>query len=93
MLETGGTGVPGGSGVANDWTLVKELQSRGEFDGLPRIMAAGGLTPQSVGQVVREIRPFAVDVSSGVENSFGEKSAEKIGEFIRAVEKADAECN
>ena len=88
VLETADTGVPGGSGVANDWGLVKELQSRGEFDGLPAIVAAGGLTPETVGQVVREIQPWAVDVSSGVEVEFGEKSEAKIRAFIDAVARA-----
>src|SRR2546421_2724798 len=78
VLETAGTGVPGGSGVANDWPLVKELQSRGEFGGLPPVIAAGGLTPETVAQVVRDIQPWAVDVSSGVESEFGKKSPEKI---------------
>ena len=85
VLETAGTGVPGGSGVANDWPLVKELQSRGEFENLPKIIAAGGLTPETVGDVVREIRPWAVDVSSGVESALGEKSEAKMTRFIEAV--------
>jgi phosphoribosylanthranilate isomerase len=85
VLETANTGVPGGSGIANDWGRVKELQSRGEFENLPRLIAAGGLTPQTVADVVRDIRPWAVDVSSGVEESFGEKSEQKIRDFIRAA--------
>ena len=89
VLDTANTGVPGGSGVANDWPLVRELLTRGEFEGLPPLIAAGGLTPQTVGQVVRDIRPFAVDVSSGVESAFGEKSEEKIAEFIRAAGDGD----
>src|SRR5205814_7099367 len=89
VLETAGTGVPGGSGVANDWPLVKELQSRGEFENLPKIIAAGGLTPETVADVVREIRPWAVDVSSGVESGFGEKSEEKIDAFLREVTSSE----
>ena len=89
VLDTANTGVPGGSGVANDWPLVRELLTRGEFEGLPPLIAAGGLTPQTVGPVVRDIRPFAVDVSSGVESAFGEKSEEKIAEFIRAAGDGD----
>ena len=88
VLETAGTGVPGGSGVANDWPLIKDLQSRGEFDGLPPIIAAGGLTPETVGEVVREIQPWAVDVSSGVESEFGKKSPDRIDAFMRAVHEA-----
>jgi phosphoribosylanthranilate isomerase len=90
VLETAGTGVPGGSGVANDWGLVKELQTRGEFANLPSVIAAGGLTPESVGDVVRQIRPYAVDVSSGVESAFGEKTEGKMAQFIDAVHRADA---
>ena len=89
VLETAGTGVPGGSGIANDWGLVKELQSRGEFANLPNIIAAGGLTPESVGDVVRQIRPYSVDVSSGVESAAGEKSEAAIAQFIDAVRAAD----
>jgi phosphoribosylanthranilate isomerase len=89
VLETAKTSQPGGTGVANDWGLVRELQTRGEFDGLPPIIAAGGLTPQTVGAVVREIRPYAVDVCSGVEAARGEKDERKIAEFIEAVREAD----
>ena len=90
ILETAGTGQPGGTGKANDWTTVREHQARGSFDGLPGIVAAGGLTPETVGDVVRAVRPWAVDVSSGVEESLGKKSAEKIEAFVEAVRRADA---
>jgi phosphoribosylanthranilate isomerase len=58
------------------------------LDGI-RLIAAGGLTPESVGQVVRDVRPFAVDVSSGVEEPAGVKSEEKIHRFIAAVREAE----
>jgi phosphoribosylanthranilate isomerase len=90
VLETANTGQAGGSGVANDWATVREAQAAGAFDGLPSIVAAGGLTPESVGAVVREIRPFAVDVSSGVEEVRGRKSAARVEAFVRAVREADA---
>lgn len=90
VLETAGTAQAGGTGVANDWRTVREHQSRGGFDGLPPIIAAGGLTPQSVGPVVRDVRPWAVDVSSGVEESPGRKSAKKIAAFVAAVQDADS---
>jgi phosphoribosylanthranilate isomerase len=88
VLDTGGTAHLGGSGVANDWALINDLQLRGEFKDLPNMIAAGGLTPATVGNVVREIRPWAVDVSSGVESAFGEKSEAKIAEFIRQASAA-----
>lgn len=89
VLETAATGVPGGSGVENDWDLVRRHQRLGTFDDAPPIIAAGGLTPENVGEVVRTIRPWAVDVSSGVEVSKGIKSPERIAEFIAAVRGAE----
>ena len=90
VLETAGTGQAGGSGVANDWATVRAAQAAGAFDGLPPIIAAGGLTPESVGGIVREIRPYAVDVSSGVEEARCQKSAARMEAFVRAVRDADA---
>src|SRR5206468_3125749 len=53
VLETGGTKEAGGTGVANDWALVRELKDSGAFEGLPPIIAAGGLKPDTVAAVVR----------------------------------------
>ncbi len=88
VLETAAA-APGGTGVANDWDYIRHCRSRGMFDGLPPLIAAGGLTPGTVGAVVRSLRPWAVDVSSGVEISRGVKSAERIEAFIKAVWQAD----
>jgi phosphoribosylanthranilate isomerase len=82
-------GVPGGSGIANDWSQVRELQRARRLDGLGALIAAGGLNPTNVGDVVRLLHPFAVDVSSGVESAKREKSPEKIAAFVRAVREAD----
>ena len=90
VLETAATAEAGGTGVANDWPAVREHQARGAFDGLPPIIAAGGLTPETVGLVVRDVRPWAVDVSSGVELTRGVKSPEKMAAFVAAVRDADA---
>ena len=86
LLETatGGAG-SGGTGVANDFAGLAAMKQAGDFAGLPPIIAAGGLTPENVGGVVRALRPYAVDVSSGVELVKRQKSAEKIEAFIRAV--------
>ncbi|MGA2584073.1 MAG: phosphoribosylanthranilate isomerase [Tepidisphaeraceae bacterium] len=89
ILETADTGVPGGSGVANDWEAIAALQSEGTFEGLPPLILAGGLTPENVGDIVRRFKPFAVDVSSGVESGRRQKDREKIEAFIKAVHKAD----
>ena len=86
LLETASTGpARGGTGVANDFPALHALQSAGQFAGLPPIIAAGGLTPANVGEVVRLMRPFAVDVSSGVESAPRDKSAKKMEAFVRAV--------
>jgi phosphoribosylanthranilate isomerase len=91
VLETARTGnATGGTGVANDWGAVRHHLSEGHLEGLPSIIAAGGLTPATVGEVIRSIRPYAVDVSSGVEGETrGQKSVERIEAFVREVREAD----
>ncbi len=86
VLETAGT--TGGSGKSNNWDLIAHHRQRGDFIGLPPLIAAGGLNPENVTEVVKTLRPWAVDVSSGVESSPGKKSAEKIDAFVRAVDAA-----
>jgi phosphoribosylanthranilate isomerase len=79
------TAAAGGSGVANDWDAISK--QRLDFPWI----AAGGLTPSTVGDIVRRLRPWAVDVSTGVEDpgAPGEKSPELIRKFIAAVRDAD----
>jgi phosphoribosylanthranilate isomerase len=89
VLET--AGAAGGNGKANDWQAVRHHRQRGDLVGLPALIAAGGLTVESVGAVVRDLRPWAVDVSSGVESSPGRKSADKMASFIHAVRDAERE--
>jgi phosphoribosylanthranilate isomerase len=88
VLETA-SAHPGGSGMENDWEAVHQAIQQGAFAGLPPIIAAGGLTPTNVADVVRRISPWAVDVSSGVEESFGIKSAQKIEAFVKAVRETE----
>ena len=88
VLEPAHTGLAGGSGITNDWTTIRRQFDKGNFGMLPFIVA-GGLTPETVGEVVRTLRPWAVDVSSGVEESKGIKSATKVEAFISAVREAD----
>ncbi len=87
LLETPGT--TGGSGIENDWETVIATRDTGIFDGLPPIIAAGGLRPDTVAAVIRRLRPFAVDVSSGIESAPGIKSIEKMTAFAAAVRSAD----
>lgn len=72
----------GGAGQKFDWSLVPRMLP------LP-IVVAGGLTAGNVGVAIRQLRPWAVDVSSGVELAKGIKDAEKIAAFVAAVRKAD----
>ena len=78
----------GGSGRSFDHALLRDLA--GDPGARPLVLS-GGLDEQGVGQAVRALRPWAVDVSSGVETAPGVKSAEKIRGFIQAVRRADAE--
>jgi phosphoribosylanthranilate isomerase len=73
----------GGAGQVFDWSLVPAKLS------LP-ILLAGGLTAENVGGAIRQLKPWAVDVSSGVEMAKGIKDAAKIAAFIAAVKNADA---
>ena len=77
----------GGQGVEAEWDAVAGLSA----DQIARLTLAGGLTPDNVGEIVRGFRPFAVDVSSGVEDDDGRKSFEKMSAFVDAVRQADAE--
>jgi len=83
LLETPVAGHAGGTGVANDFDRIEQLTKAGAFAGLPPVVISGGLTPDNVGDVVRRLRPYAVDVSSGIEAEFGKKSAEKMAAFVR----------
>jgi phosphoribosylanthranilate isomerase len=75
----------GGTGNSFDWSVAREAKQYG------RIFLSGGLTPENVGDAVRQVRPFAVDVCSGVEASPGKKDAARVREFIRTVKEASQE--
>ena len=86
-------GHAGGTGQAFDWEMLAKLLKQGLWDGLPRLILAGGLTPSNVGEAIRMLRPYAVDVSSGVESSKGVKDIGMIRAFCRNVSMADGKLN
>jgi phosphoribosylanthranilate isomerase len=75
---------PGGHGVAFDWSLLKALDPALSF------MLSGGLTCESVAAAIAAVRPFGVDVSSGVETAPGQKDARLIATFIANARAAHA---
>ena len=74
----------GGRGVRPDWARASRATQHG------RLILAGGLTPENVGDAIRAVRPYGVDVSSGVESSRGVKDPALILAFLQAVREAEA---
>lgn len=75
----------GGSGRRFDWDLVAGARDAGALDGAGPLILAGGLTVHNVAAAVRRIRPWGVDVSTGVEEAPGIKNPEKIARFIASA--------
>jgi phosphoribosylanthranilate isomerase len=82
LLDAYVEGMHGGTGAVFDWALIPKTLS------LP-VVLSGGLTPENVAAAVRAVRPWAVDVSSGVEQSKGIKDAAKIAAFVTGVRNAE----
>lgn len=81
LLDSHEPGAPGGTGQAFDWNRIPIL---------PRpLVLAGGLGPRNVHRAVQQVRPWAVDVSSGVETEPGVKNARKMNEFISEAKRED----
>jgi phosphoribosylanthranilate isomerase len=89
LLESGETKEAGGTGVVNDFERIRECQERGAFEGFPPVIVAGGLRPETVRSVVEMLRPWAVDVSSGVERAAGMKDQEMVRRFIEEARSAN----
>ncbi len=85
LLDTHDSALRGGTGKTFDWSLARAAKRFGS------VILAGGLTPENVAQAVREVRPYAVDVASGVESAPGIKDATKLRAFLAEVRKVDQE--
>jgi phosphoribosylanthranilate isomerase len=81
LLDAHVPGSPGGTGTTFDWKMVPVSRR------MPVILA-GGLTPQNVAEAIRRVRPWAVDVSGGVESAKGVKDPARVTAFIEAVRQA-----
>lgn len=87
LVDSGGGSKPGGTGKTFDWSksgpILENIKARGN------VVAAGGLTPDNVCTALDILKPWGVDVVSGVEASPGKKDREKVRAFVRAVRAAD----
>jgi len=90
VLDTAYGPSRGGTGQSFNWNWIAEAREAGELEGLPPIILAGGLTPENVAEAIRIARPYAVDVSSGVEvaGKPGVKDPIKMRDFIQAAKGA-----
>jgi phosphoribosylanthranilate isomerase len=88
LLDSGNSRQPGGTGHTFDWKKARGLGERMGKDGL-KLVVAGGLTPENVGEAIEVLKPWGVDVASGVEAQPGKKDAEKVRAFVKAVREKD----
>jgi phosphoribosylanthranilate isomerase len=83
LLDAAGTGQYGGTGKRADWAVARRAAKS------HRIILAGGLTPENVADAIRFVRPYGVDVASGVESRPGKKDHGKLRAFFAEVERAE----
>ncbi len=81
LIDSHREGAFGGTGERFEWTLLKRAKLHRP------LIVAGGLTPENVAEAVRELRPYAVDVASGIENSDGFKDRKKMRDFVAATRR------
>jgi len=83
LVDAAVKGMYGGSGVTADWSAAAELAKK-----YP-LLLAGGLTPENVADAVRQVKPWGVDVASGVESEPGKKDAAKMSAFVKEVKRME----
>ena len=86
LLDTYHQDMAGGTGRVFDWTLVGQVKPPAP------VILAGGLNPENVGEAIRQVKPFAVDVNSGVEYQPGRKDTDMLKNFVQEVRKADEQA-
>jgi phosphoribosylanthranilate isomerase len=85
LLDGSRAGQFGGTGAGADWNVARRAVAT------HRIILAGGLTAENVGAAIRAVRPYAVDVASGVESKPGKKDHDKLKDFINEVRRVEQE--
>ena len=91
LLDSSSKGVTGGTGTTFDWDKTSARVQAIRLN-VP-IIVAGGLTPTNIGEAMRTLHPFGVDVASGVEARPGKKDAENVRAFVRAVREIDRKAS
>jgi phosphoribosylanthranilate isomerase len=86
LLDASVKGLYGGSGITADWNGAAELAKK-----YP-LLLAGGLTPENVAEAVRLVKPWGVDVASGVESAPGEKDPGRMKAFVQAVRNSESQA-
>jgi phosphoribosylanthranilate isomerase len=92
LLDSGSSDRPGGTGKKFDWENGLSITEITAQIGL-RLILAGGLTPENVSDGIAAIKPWGVDVATGVEASPGKKDPEKVRAFVKAVRQADRKAS
>jgi phosphoribosylanthranilate isomerase len=92
VFDSGAARTPGGTGKTFDWAKVRPI-AEGMRRGSVKLVVAGGLTAQNVSEAIEVLRPWGVDVASGVEARPGKKDPEKVWAFVRAVREYDRKAS
>ena len=85
LLDTYVKDQEGGTGKTFDWSIIESLRLK------QPVLLAGGLGPDNVTEAIRAVRPFAIDVNSGVEDEPGRKNSDKLRQLVRLVREADSD--
>ena len=88
LLDAHREGLAGGTGTTADWNVIAAARQAGRMSSWPPVILAGGLTPDNVAQAITTVRPWGVDVSSGVESSVCCKDHQRMAAFTAAARRA-----